>query len=144
MRCSFPVSTALRVAIAILEHLDLHEGDSIPPRTFSFLSATLVAAYPPQSSTSDAVSALIKALHHMIMSTHVSLLESSISAIQTGLAVWIEDKRFSLQGEAYNDIVRDFLFLLSPYSLLSLLRSSCPSTNHFFSVYNSSHCLLLL
>ncbi|KAI9465060.1 hypothetical protein BJY52DRAFT_1184101 [Lactarius psammicola] len=102
---SFPVGTALRIAIAILRHLDLHEGDPIPARTFSFLSAILVASYPPQSSTSDAVSALIKALHHMIMSTPVSLLESIISAIQTGLAVWIEDKRFSLQGETYNDIL---------------------------------------
>jgi hypothetical protein len=141
MRCSFPVSTALRIAIAILRHLDFHEGDSIPARTFSFLSATLVASYPPQSSTSDAVSVLIKALHHMIMSVPVSLLESIIFAIQTGLAVWIEDKRFTLQGEAYNDIVRDFLFLLSPYSLLRLLCSSCLSTNRSFSVCNSSHCL---
>ncbi|KAN0127601.1 hypothetical protein V8E53_014579 [Lactarius tabidus] len=40
----------------------------------------------------------------MIMSTPVSLLESAIFAIQTGLAVWIEDKRFSLQGELYNDL----------------------------------------
>ncbi|KAH9168458.1 hypothetical protein EDB89DRAFT_1583918 [Lactarius sanguifluus] len=102
---SFPVSTALRIAIAILRYLDLREGDSIPVRAFSFLSATLVASYPPQSSTSDAISALIKAFQHMIMSAPVSLLESIVLAIQTGLAVWIEDKRFSLPGEAYNDIL---------------------------------------
>ena len=112
---SFPVSTALRIAIALLRHLDLHEGDSIPVRTFSFLSASLVASYPPQISTSEAISALMKTLHNMIMSAPVSLLESIIFAIQTGLAVWIEDRRFSLQGEAYNDIVRDFLFLFSSY-----------------------------
>ena len=141
MRCSFSVSNALRIAIAILRHLDLHEGDTLPAQTFSFLSATLAASYPPQSSTSDAVSALIKALHYMIMSIPVSLLESIVFTIQTGLAVWIEDKRFSLQGEAYNDTVCDFIFILSPYSLLSLLRSSCLSTNCSFSVYNNSHCL---
>lgn len=116
---SFPVSTALRIAIALLRHLDLHEGDSIPVRTFSFLSASLVASYPPQISTSEAISALMKTLHNMIMSAPVSLLESIIFAIQTGLAVWIEDKRFSLQGEAYNDLVRNIRFLLSLYSLLS-------------------------
>ena len=117
--CSFPVSTALRIAITFLMHLDLRERDSIPARTFSFLNATLVASYPLQSSTSDALSTLIKACHHIIISTPVSLLESLIFAIQAGLAVWIEDKRFSLQGEAYNDLVRNFHFLLSLYSLLS-------------------------
>lgn len=111
--CSFPLSTALRIAIAFLKHLDLRERDSIPARTFSFLNATLVASYPPRLSTSDAILTLLKAFHHMIMSTPVSLLESVIFAIQTGLAVWIEDKRFSLQDEAYNDLVSDFLFILS-------------------------------
>jgi hypothetical protein len=141
MTCSFPVSTALRIAIAFLKNLHLRERDSIPARTFSFLNATLVSSYPPQSSTSDAVSALLKAFHPIIMSTPVSLLKSVICAIQTGLAVWIEDERFSLQGEAYNDLVSDFLFPLSPYSLLSLLPSSCLSTNRSFSVCNCSHCL---
>ncbi|KAI9443507.1 hypothetical protein H4582DRAFT_1201132 [Lactarius indigo] len=102
---SFPVSTALRIAISILKYLDLREGDSIPARTLAFLKATLVASYPPQSSTSDAVSALIKAIQHMIMSIPISLLKPIILAIQTGLAVWIEDQRFSLPGEAYNDIL---------------------------------------
>ena len=111
--------TALSIAVAILKHLDFQEGDSILARTFSFFRATLVASYPPQSSTSDAVSALIKALRHMIMSTPVSLLESIIFAIQTGLAVWIEDKCLSLHDEGYNDIVRGVIFQLSPYSLLS-------------------------
>ncbi|KAH8994356.1 hypothetical protein EDB86DRAFT_3078209 [Lactarius hatsudake] len=102
---SFPVSTALRIAIAILKYLDLREGDSTPTRMLAFLNATLVASYPPQSSTGDAVSALIRAIQHMIMSTPVSLLEPIVLAIQTGLAVWIEDQRFSLPGEAYNDIL---------------------------------------
>ena len=142
MSCSFPVGTALRFAIALLKHLDLRERDSIPPRTFSFLNATLVASYPPQSSTSDAVSALLKVFQHMIMSTPVLLLESVIFATQTGLAVWIEDNRFSLQGEAYNDLVSDFdIPFLSLFLLLSLLRSSCLSTNRSFSVCNCSHCL---
>ncbi|KAH9060463.1 hypothetical protein EDB87DRAFT_1616076 [Lactarius vividus] len=101
---SFPVSTALRIAIAILRYLELRDGDSIPVRTFSFLSATLVASYPPQSNTSDAIFALIKAIQHMIISSPVSLLEPITLIIQTGLAVWIEDRRFSLQGEAYNDL----------------------------------------
>ncbi|KAH9007748.1 hypothetical protein EDB84DRAFT_1600427 [Lactarius hengduanensis] len=102
---SFPVSTALRVAMAILRYLDLHEGDMISARTLSFLSATLVASYPPQLSTSDTVSTFIKAFQHMIMSTPVSLLESIVLAIQTGLVVWIEDKHFSLPDESYNDIL---------------------------------------
>ncbi|KAF8258476.1 hypothetical protein EI94DRAFT_1130416 [Lactarius quietus] len=101
----FPMGTALRIAIAILRHFDFPEKDSIPARTFSFLNATFVASYPPQSSTSDAVSTLIKSFHHMIMSTPIALLESVILAIQTGLAVWIEDNCFSLQGEAYNDLL---------------------------------------
>ena len=127
MSCSFPVGTALRFAIALLKHLDLRERDSIPPRTFSFLNATLVASYPPQSSTSDAVSALFKAFQHMIMSTPVSLLESVIFATQTGLAVWIEDNRFALQGEAYNDLVSDFdIPFLSLFLLLSLLTQLMP------------------
>ena len=139
--CSFPVGTALRFSIAFLKHLDLRERDSIPARTFSFLNATLVASYPPQSSTSDAVSALLKAFQHIIMSTPVLLLESVIFATQTGLAVWIEDNRFSLQGEAYNDLVSDFLISFLSLSLLSLLRSSCLSTNRSFSVCNCSPCL---
>jgi hypothetical protein len=96
MTCSFPVNTALRIATASLKHRHLCGRDSIPSQTFSFLNATLVGSYPPPS---DAISALLSAFHHMIMSTPVSLLESVIFAIQTGLAVWIEDKRFSLQGE---------------------------------------------
>jgi hypothetical protein len=135
MPCSFPVSTALRIAIAFLKHLDLRERDSIPARTFSFFNITLVASYPPQSSTSGAVSALLKAFRHMIMSTPVSLLQSVIFAIQTGLAVWIEDKRFSLQGEAYNDLVSNFLFLLSlpiPYLVYSAAHASLRITPSAF------------
>ena len=140
MSCSFPVNAALRIAIAFLKHLDLRERDSIPARTFSFLNATLVASYPPQSSTSDMVSTFIKACHRMIMTTPVSLLQSIIFAIQTGLAVWIEDRRVSLQDDAYNDLVCDFFFFgLSPD--LASSRSLCLSTNLSFSVYNGSHSL---
>ncbi|SRR6266404_398521 len=143
MRHRFPLSTAFHIAIAILKHLHLHEGDSIPTRTFSFLSTVLVASYPPHSSTSDTVSALIRAFRSMIISTPVSLFEPTILAIQTGLAVWIEDKNFSLQSDVYNDLVRNFLSYSSPQSLLGALRSLCLSTNHSFSVCNSTHCLRL-
>jgi hypothetical protein len=125
MSCSFPINAALRIAVAFLKHLDLRERDSIPLRTFSFLNATLVASYPPQSSTSDAVSTFIKACHHMIMTTPVSLLQSIIFAIQTGLAVWIEDKCVSLPDDAYNDLVCDFFFL-DLFPLLSLLLQLMP------------------
>ncbi|KAH9080203.1 hypothetical protein EDB83DRAFT_2337759 [Lactarius deliciosus] len=119
---SFPVSTALRIAIVILRYLDLREGDSIPVRTFSFLSATLVASYPPQSSTSDAISALIKAFQHMIMSTPVSLLEPIVLEIQTGLAVWIEDKRFLPAGRRLMPLYESLLQRLQqlPLTVTSL------------------------
>jgi hypothetical protein len=37
MTCSFPVNTALRIAIAFLKHLDLRERDSIPRSNVFFL-----------------------------------------------------------------------------------------------------------
>ncbi|KAH9028345.1 hypothetical protein EDB85DRAFT_1970625 [Lactarius pseudohatsudake] len=111
-------------------------GDSTPARMLAFLNATLVASYPPQSSTSDAVSALIRATQHMIMSTPVSLLESIVLAIQTGLAVWIEDQRFSLPGEAYNDILMPlYESLLQRLQQLSL---SVTSLNAFSSLLTSA------
>ena len=68
---------------------------------------TLTASYPPQPSTVDTASELIKALHRMIISVPVSLLEPVVFAIQAGLAVWIEDDFASLSVDQYNDLVRN-------------------------------------
>jgi hypothetical protein len=115
--CSFPVNCALAVALAILRRLNLNEGYSIPTRTLSFLNMTLTASYPPQPSTIDTASKLIKVFHRMIISVPVSLLESVVFAVQTGLAVWIEDNCVSLSVDQYNDLVRN---LSSPPPCLPL------------------------
>ena len=124
--CSFSINYALRVALAILRHLNLHEGDSISTRTFSYLSTTLTAAYPPQSSTIDAAYRLLKDIHHVIISMPVSLLEQVVFAIQTGLAVWVEDKYMALSTEHYNDIVSNSSFLFSSSSAQPLLSQLMP------------------
>ena len=122
--CSFPVNTALGVALAILRRLNLNEGDSIPTRTFSHLNMTLTASYPPQPSTIDTASELIKVFHRLIISVPVSLLEPIVFAVQTGLAVWIEDSCLSLSEDHYNDLVRNLsssppcLSLSPPFSQL--------------------------
>jgi hypothetical protein len=108
--CSFPINTALRVALAILRHLNLDEGDSVPFKTLSYLSMTLTSSYPPQSCTVDATYKLLKDIHHMVLSMPVSFLEPVISTVQTGLAVWIEDKSMSLSDEQYNVLVRNVSF----------------------------------
>jgi hypothetical protein len=100
----------LRVALAILRHINLDEGDLIPTKTFSYLSMTLASSYPPQSCTVDATYKLLKDIHHMVMSISASFLEQVILSLQTGLAVWIEDKSMSLSAEQYNDLVRNFSF----------------------------------
>ena len=105
--CSFPVNTALGVALAILRRLNLNEGDSIPTRTLSYFNMTLTASYPPQPNTIDTASKLIKVFHRMIISVPVSLLEPVVLAVQTGLAVWIEDSCVSLSVDQYNDLVRN-------------------------------------
>ena len=105
--CSFPVHTALGVALAILRRLDLNEGDLIPTRTLSYLNTTLTASYPPQPSTIDTASELIKVFHRMIISVPVSLLEPVVFAVHTGLAVWLEDNCISLSVDQYNDLVRN-------------------------------------
>lgn len=46
----------------------------------------------------------------MIMSIPVSSLEPVIFALQTGLAVWIEDELMSLSAEQYNVLVSNCLF----------------------------------
>jgi len=104
------MNTALRVALAILRHLNFDEGDSIPTKTLSYLSMTLTSSYPPQSCTVDATYRLLKDIHHMIMSMPVSLLEPAIVTVQTGLAVWIEDKSMSLSAEQYNAHVSNCSF----------------------------------
>jgi len=105
--CSFPVNTALGIALAILRRLNLNEGDSIPTRTLSYLNMTLTASYPPQPSTIDTASELIKVFHRMIISIPVSLLEPVVFAVQAGLSVWIEDDCVSLSVDQYNDLVRN-------------------------------------
>ncbi|KAH9977578.1 hypothetical protein BJV74DRAFT_860296 [Russula compacta] len=124
---SFSINTALRLALTILRLLNHNEGDIVSSRTLSYLSITLNASYPPQSSTIDSAFKLIKALRQMITSTPVSSLESVIFAIQAGLAVWIEDRCASLSAEQYNDL------LMPLYdSLLIRLQSlplSVPSLN---------------
>ena len=105
--CSFSVNTALGVALATLRRLNLNEGDSAPTRTLSYLNMTLTATYPPQPSTIDTASELIRVFHRMIISAPVSLLEPVVFAVQTGLAVWIEDDCLSLSVDLYNDLVRN-------------------------------------
>jgi hypothetical protein len=137
--CSFPVNVALGIALAILRCLNLNEGDSIPARTLSYLNVTLTASYPPQSSTIDTASELIKAFHRMIVSVPVSLFEPVVFALQTGLAVWIEDNCVSLSVDQYNDLVRNlspsrpclplnllFFQLMSVYDLLLTRLQSLP------------------
>jgi hypothetical protein len=104
---SFSIISALGVALAILRHLKLNEGDSIPTRTLSYLSTTLTASYPPQPSTADAALELINVFHRMVVCMPASLLEPVVFAVQTGLAVWIEDKCESLPEDQYNDLVRN-------------------------------------
>ena len=132
----FSINTALGVALAILRRLNLNEGDSIPTRALSYVNMTLTTSYPPQPSTVDAASELIKVFHHMIISMPVSLLEPVVFAVQTGLAVWIEDKCVSLLEDQYNDLVRNLSS--SPTSashLVYLFRSSCPSMIRFLREY---------
>ncbi|KAI0301175.1 hypothetical protein B0F90DRAFT_1817189 [Multifurca ochricompacta] len=102
---SFPISTAMRIALAIFRRLDLDEEDSIPARTLSFLNKILAASYPPQPSTVKSTSELIKVFHHMIIAIPLSLLESVILAVQMGLVIWIEDKCVSLSEEEYNNLI---------------------------------------
>lgn len=71
---------------------------------------TLTSSYPPQSCTVDATYKLLKDIHHMVMSMPVSLLEPVIFTVQTGLAVWIEDKSMSLSADQYNVLVRNVSF----------------------------------
>jgi len=99
------MNTALRVGLAILRHLNLDEGNSISTRTLSYLCMTFTTSYPPQSNTADAASELIKAFHRMIITLPVSCLEPVIIAVQTGLALWIEDKSMSLSDKQFNDLV---------------------------------------
>lgn len=113
--CSFPVNTALGVALAILRRLKLDEGDLIPTKTLSFLNMTLTASYPPHPSTIDTASKFIKVFHRMIISVPVSLLEPFVFAVQTGLAVWMEDNCVTLSVDQYNDLVRN-LYLRPPAS----------------------------
>jgi hypothetical protein len=120
--CRFPVKTALGVALAILRRFNLNEGDSIPTRMLSYLNMTLTASYPPQSSTIDTASELIKVFHRMIISVPVSLLEPVVFAVQSGLGVWIEDNCVSLSVDQYNNLVRN-LSSLPPCLPLSLLFS---------------------
>ena len=120
--CSFPVNTALSVALAILRRLNLNEGDSIPTKTLSYINMILTASYPPQPSTIDTASELINVFHRKIKSVPISLLESVIFTVQTGLAVWLEDNCVSLSVDQYNDLVRNLSS--SPHCLpLSLLFS---------------------
>ncbi len=108
--CSFSVNTALGVALAILRRLNLTEGSSISNRTLSYFNMTLTASYPPQPSTIDTASKLIKVFHREIISMPVSLLEPVVFAMQTGLAIWLEDDCVSLSLDQYNGIVRNFSF----------------------------------
>ncbi len=66
----------------------------------------------------DAVSELIKAFRRMIISMPVSLLEPVIFAVQSGLAVWLEDNRVALSTDQYNDLVRNLSYS-RPYLPLS-------------------------
>jgi hypothetical protein len=104
-QCSFSINAALHIALAMLRHLNLDEGDSIPTRAFSYLNTALIASYPPQLSTGDVTSKLLKGIHHMIICIPDSLLEPIVLAVQRGLAVWIEDKGMILSAEQYNDLV---------------------------------------
>ncbi len=135
--CSFPVNTALGIALAILRRLNLNEGDSIPTRTLSYLNMTLTASYPPQPSTIDTASELIKVFHRMIISIPVSLLEPVVFAVQAGLSVWIEDDCVSLSVDQYNDLVRN-LSRLPDFHLVYFFffRSSCPSMIHSSRAYS--------
>jgi len=121
-QCSFSINTALRVALAMLPHLNLDDRDSISTRAFSYLNTTLTASYPPQSSIDNATSKLLKGIHHIIITMPVPLLEPIVFAVQTGLAGWIEDKCMILSAEQYNDLVSNLSF-----------RSSSPSTQPLLS-----------
>jgi hypothetical protein len=131
-QCSFPINTALRVALAMLPHLNLDDGDSISTRAFSYLNLTLTASYPPQSSIGNATSKLLKGIQHIIEIIPVSLLELIIFTVQTGLVGWIEDKCMIMSAEQYNDLVSNLSFRPRPllnrffHSLcLSIIRFSC-------------------
>jgi hypothetical protein len=112
----------------------------MPATALSYLNMTLVASYPPESSIVDTVVQLIKVVHHIMVSTHISLLEPVIVAVQRGLALWIEDKSTSLPEEQYNELVRDLsvsssyglaqsaLQLMPLYDLLLMRLESLPLT----------------
>ena len=123
---SFSINTALGVALAILRRINLDDGDFIPTRALSYLSMTLTASYPPQPSTISVVSELIKVFHNIIASIPISLLEPVVFSVQTGLAVWIEDKCVSLSEDQYNNLVRN-LSSSPPCLPLSVLPSQLMS-----------------
>ena len=128
-QCSFSINTALRVALAMLRHLDLDDRDSIPTRVFSYLNTVLIASYPPESSLGNATSKLLKGIHNLILFMPVSLLEPIVFAVQTGLAGWIEDKCMILSAEQYNDLVSNPSFRSSSLLLNRFFRSLCLSMN---------------
>ncbi|KAI9508331.1 hypothetical protein F5148DRAFT_1197378 [Russula earlei] len=102
---SFSINAALRIARAILRHLNLDKVDSFSKETLSYLHMTVTVSYPPQPSMVDAAGEFMMVFHHAIITMPVSLLEPVVLAVQTGLAVWIEDKEMSLSEEQYNDLV---------------------------------------
>ena len=108
--CSFSINTALGIALALLRLLNFNEGDPVPTRALSYLNMTLTAAYPPQPNIVHIASEVIKVFHGIIISMPVALLEPVVFAVQTGLAVWIEDTCMSLSEDQYNDLVRDLSF----------------------------------
>jgi hypothetical protein len=125
-QCSFSINTAMRVALAMLPHLNLDARESIPTRAFSYLNTTLTASYPPQSSIGNATSKLLKGIQHIIISMPVSLLEPIIFAVQTGLASWIEDKCMILSAEQYNNLVSNPSFGYSSPPTQPLLSQLMP------------------
>jgi hypothetical protein len=59
----------------------------------------------------------------MITSVPLSLLESVVLAVQTALAVWIEDKCVCLSEEEYNDLVCDPSFHPKAHYSVIIFRS---------------------
>jgi hypothetical protein len=100
-------SRFIEVTGILLSYLDVLSTTTLPTEIFMMFNEIVENLYPPLHPQDLPPSLrLLCTLKAVIIATPLSLVVPLLTVVQSGLCVWIEDKKEVIPEAEYNDVVR--------------------------------------
>ncbi|TFY80916.1 hypothetical protein EWM64_g3095 [Hericium alpestre] len=106
MSSKIPLSVALKLAIALIRHMDLERATVLPAITLSFIDNVLVSSYSESESTSRQVTLdLFSIAHNQVIVAPDLLLISLLNSLEMSLILWFKDEHHVISEDEYNSMI---------------------------------------